>query len=658
VTRRVAFLVLLGALVAVFVGLWLTRRGTPREAAPPATSGGRIAEIAARAQTRPPVIFIGLDGADWALLDQYAERGVMPVLRGLVAEGASGTLQTIHPALSPLIWNTMLTGVMPLEHRILDFLRVNPVSGQREPITSDERKAPAVWNMATNAGKRVAALGFWATYPAEAVNGLLVSDRLFTFLYSETEPPPGVVNPHDEDAWARETLKRVEQEVNYGELREFLPSLTEEEYRAAIAAKDPYGHPVGALRRVLVETYVYDRLARDYFARAKPDLTAVYIQGTDTVGHVFAPYAPPRQPSIAPAEFDRYSGVAERYFARIDRMLGDYRKLAEGAGAVLVLGSDHGFKWAEGRPETLSSVGNATAAKWHTDNGIYLIWGGGTKPSGGHSGSGGVAQVTSTLLALSGIPAAANVAGPPLPGAPAPVAPPADYRPHYTPATVVAATESAARSKVDQETVDKLRALGYIGAAGGGGQAIGTRTGGSFNNEALLFKAQGRTAEAIDAFESALTVDPNLASALWNLSDLLFAERKSLDKSDTLLVRAYANGLPEGRRYLIGRAIGYQRDGRVDRSIKLLTDAATAKADDAEVWLFRGRYRVEAGDCVGAVTDFERAVHLDAANAAAYASLGLGQMCAGDRAAAHESFKRSLSLNPDQPKLREMLRER
>ena len=286
------------------------------------------------------------------------------------------------------------------------------------------------------------------------------------------------------------------------------------------------------------------------------------------------------------------------------------------------------------------------------------MWGGGIKPSGGHSGSGGVAQVTSTLLALAGIPAAANIAGPPLPGAPPPIAPPVDYRPHYTPATVVAATESAARSKVDQETVDKLRALGYIGAAGGGGQAIGTRTGGSFNNEGLLLKQQGRTAEAIEAFDSALTVDPNLASALWNLSDLLFAEQKSLDKSDALLVRAWANGLPEGRRYLIGRAIGYQREGRVDRSLKLLTDAATAKPDDAEVWLFRGRYRVETGDCVGAVTDFQRAVHLDAANAAAYASLGLGQMCAGDQPGARESFKRSLSLDPNQPKLREILRER
>jgi tetratricopeptide (TPR) repeat protein len=664
VNRRFGFVLLFGILVAIVAGFWLTRRGSPPATtaatpeAAPAVAAGRIADIAARAEARPPVIFIGLDGADWALLDQYAARGVMPVLRGLIAEGASGTLETIHPALSPLIWNTMLTGVGPLEHRVLDFLRVNPVSGQREPITSDERKAPAVWNMATAAGKRVASLGFWATYPAEAINGLLVSDRLFTFLYSESEPPVGVVNPPGDDDWARETLKRVEDEVDYAQLHELLPWLTEDEYKTATAATDPYAHPVGALRRVLVETRVYDRLARQYFSRAKPDLTVLYIQGTDTVGHVFAPYAPPRQPSVAEADFERYRAVAERYFAQIDRMLGEYRKLAEGAGAVLVLGSDHGFKWSEGRPETLSSVANATAAKWHTDSGIYLIWGGGTKPTSGHTGRGGVAQVAATLLALAGIPAATNIAGPPLPGAPAAIGTPVDYTRYYSPAAVVAATESAARSKVDQETVDKLRALGYIGAAGGGGQAIGTRTGGSFNNEGLLLKAQGRTTDAVEAFESALTVDPNLASALWNLSDLLFAERRSLDKSDALLVRAFANGLPEGRRYLIGRAIGYQREGRVDRSLKLLTDAAAAKSDDAEVWLFRGRYRVDSGDCAGAVTDFQRAVHLDPANAAAYASLGLGQMCAGDKAAARESFKRSLSLDPNQPKLREMLRER
>ena len=83
----------------------------------------------------------------------------------------------------------MMTGVSPLEHRILDFVRVNPATGQKEPITSDERQVPAIWNMATAGGKKVGALGFWATYPAEPVNGLMVSDRLFTFLSAESTPP-------------------------------------------------------------------------------------------------------------------------------------------------------------------------------------------------------------------------------------------------------------------------------------------------------------------------------------------------------------------------------------------------------------------------------------------------------------------------------------
>ncbi len=615
-----------------------------------------MAAIASRAEPRPPVIFIGLDGADWALLDQYVARGIMPTLRKLVAEGSSGTLKTIHPALSPLIWNTMVTGTGPLDHRVLDFLRVNPVSQQREPITSDERKVPAVWNMASAAGKKVGALGFWATYPAEAVTGLLVSDRLFTFLYSEAEPPPGVVNPHTLDTWARDSLKRVEGEVNFARMREYLPWLTEAEYQTAAAAKEPYANPVGALRRVLVETHVYDALAREWFKREQPDLMLVYIQGTDTVGHVFAPYAPPRQASIAEADFERYSLVAERYFASIDRMLEQYLALVEAAGGVLVLGSDHGFKWGEGRPATLSSVANATAAKWHTDDGIYLLWGRNVKASGGHVGEGGVAQIASTLLALSGVPPAAGITGPPLPGAPAVAGTPVDYKAHYTPAAVTSGPTSAAQSKVDQETVEKLRALGYIGGASGGGQALGTRTGGSFNNEGLLLKQQSRTAEAIEAFESALTVDPNLASAAWNLSDLLFAEQKSLDKSDSLLVRAFASGLPEGTRYLVGRAIGYQRAGRVDRALKLLTDAAAAKPDEPEVWLFRGRYRVESGDCEGAASDFERAIRLDPVNAAGHTSLGLAQMCAGNAAAAQDAFRRSLALDPNQPKVRELLR--
>ena len=62
---------------------------------------------------------------------------------------------------------------------------------------------------------------------------------------------------------------------------------------------DPYAHPVTALRRILIETELYHRLATDWIAKERPDLAVVYLQGTDSIGHVFAPFAPPRQPGIA-----------------------------------------------------------------------------------------------------------------------------------------------------------------------------------------------------------------------------------------------------------------------------------------------------------------------------------------------------------------------
>jgi len=644
-------------LIVVCIGIATGCRS--RESKTPASSAAASPQIASKATAGKRVIFIGLDGADWSLLDQYAARGVMPTLSKLVAEGASGTVKTLHPPLSPLIWTTMMTGVSPLEHRILDFLRVNPASQQREPITSDERKVPAVWNMATAGGKKVGALGYWATYPAESVNGLMVSDRLFTFLFSETTPPPGVVYPASMETWARDGLKRAQNEVGYDAIKAILPWLTPAEYAQAAAVTDPYAHPVSALRRILIETKVYDELGRDWFSREKPDLLLLYFQGTDSIGHVFAPYAPPKQPEVPESDYTRYKDVAERYFAGVDQLLARYVALAESTGSVIMLASDHGFLWGEGRPTTLSSAANTTAAKWHAENGMYLVWGPGVQPSRGHAGSGKVDQVCATLLALAGLPAARTVAGPPLPGAPTPAAgEPVDYRAVYTPASTAQSTSGGAAPAVDEDTVAKLRALGYIGASEGKGRAFGTRTAGSLNNEGLLLKQEGKQKEAIDAFDTAISVDPNLASALWNLSDLLWARGESLDKSDAVLVRAFANNLPEGTKFVIGRAIGYQRNGQIDRSISLLNQAAAAKPNDPEVWLFRGRYRVERGECAGAVDDFRRAARLTPTNSAVYASMGLAELCAGNSAAARTSFQKSLQLDPNQPKVREYLRGR
>src|SRR5438132_5724658 len=415
-----------------------------------------VVRLAGRAN---PVIFIGLDGADWQLLDMYMARGIMPNLASLVRDGSGGTLTTEHPPLSPLLWDTMMTGVSPLEHQILDFTRFNPTSGNKEPITSDERKSPAIWNMATWGDKRVAVFGLWATYPAEPVHGILVSDRLFTFLFSENAPPPGVVFPPTRARWVRDGLRSAENAVDFQRLKTYLPWLDEAQYRDIADATDPYSKPASALRRILVETNVYHDLSTKLLSSGMPDLTIVYFQGTDTIGHIFAPFAPPKQPQVSEQDYERYHQVPELYFRHIDEVLGSYMRLARASNAVVMLASDHGFHWVEDRPKELSSFAAATAAKWHRNEGIYLVSGPGIVAAPGHTGHGTIRQVCATLLALAGLPSGKGLAGPALDGV-RQAAHSIDYSSYFHPLPPETSTGGTEGSS---EAIAKLRALGYIG---------------------------------------------------------------------------------------------------------------------------------------------------------------------------------------------------
>jgi tetratricopeptide (TPR) repeat protein len=677
-----------------------------------------LARLARAARGGRPVLFVGLDGADWQLLDGYLADGTMPNLAGLARQGVAGVLRTIQPPLSPLVWTTMMTGVSPLAHRVLDFTRFNPATGAREPIGSDERRAPAVWNMASAAGKTVAVFGLWATYPAEPVRGLLVADRFASFTAGDRRPPPGVVFPASREGWAREVLAAAVRDTGYAELRRYLPWLDEDEYRRQVAQPEPYAHPVSALRRILAETRAYHALARAWIERARPDLAVVYFEGTDTLGHIFAPYAPPRQAAVSEADFARFGGVPRLYFAEIDRLLGDFRDLAASQGAVLFVASDHGFRWREGRPAALSSAAAATAARWHREEGIYLLWAGaGRGGAGGRRGSGGVAQVCATLLALLGLPpgtglapalaAVHQLAGPKAAGAelaaapsarePAPL-PEIDYRRYFHPAapataapaeTVRAAgsaTSSPPAGAGDDEQLAALRALGYIGAGEPSRRALApstapapsdaTRTAASFDNEGLLLRQQGQETAARAAFEQALARQPDLPAALWNLSDLLFAEAgpaippsgsptpagrgafphpEVLDRADDLLLRALAGGLPDGVERLLERAGRYRRAGGADRGLALLDRALALRPADSRLWLARGRDRLERQRCAAAYDDFTRAAALDPASALAEASRGLALLCRGDQPGALAAFRRSLALDPNQPEIRRFL---
>src|SRR4030095_11598236 len=90
-----------------------------------------------------------------------------------------------EPMLSPIVWTTIATGKTPLEHGISHFVAVNEKTGAELPVTSQMRRVKALWNILSGAGREVAVVGWWATWPAESVRGAVVSDHTcYHFLFN------------------------------------------------------------------------------------------------------------------------------------------------------------------------------------------------------------------------------------------------------------------------------------------------------------------------------------------------------------------------------------------------------------------------------------------------------------------------------------------
>ncbi len=387
-----------------------------------------------------------------------------------------------------------------------------------------------------------------------------------------------------------------------------------------------------------------------------------------------------------------------RYYELVDGVLGEFAALAARSGAVLMIASDHGFEWGAGRPSGLSSVAGATAAKWHRDEGMYLLAGPGIPSRPGHSGQGGVAQVAATLLSLVDLPAPSRAApaladaGPapsqafpptPHPRAPEPSsirsenqvpqpggvsggaesgsAEKQDWEPapiRRTPAPLTATNSRIASPATGDEEIRKLQALGYLGAGpekNRGPRPHGTRTAASFSNEAQILEGLGRTAEALRCYDQALEQEPEDVAAKRNLSALLFEQEKDAARSDRLLVEAFLGGLPAGAELVVERAAAWRARGRIDRARALLDAAVAGAPENVPLRLFRGRNRVEEGDCQGAAADFSQAVRLEEGRAGSWAALATAQLCLGDRAAARRAFERAVALAPEREELRRAL---
>ena len=138
-------------------------------------------------------VVIGIDGADWKIIDALAAEGDLPNLSRLRERGVWGPIETLRDVpLSPVIWTSVATGKKPgqARHHLVPGgpARRQPRAGAQpqpqNPVGDLEHAG------GTGACER-ATVGWWASYPAEDVGEGVIVSRMPSAFHGFGQHCPG-----------------------------------------------------------------------------------------------------------------------------------------------------------------------------------------------------------------------------------------------------------------------------------------------------------------------------------------------------------------------------------------------------------------------------------------------------------------------------------
>ena len=249
------------------------------------------------------LVVLGLDAADLDVMRPLLERGRLPHLARLMAQGASGVLHSTVPPVSAPAWASFLTGRNPGKHGLYSFV-VERGGGQMNLASVTDIHGPRLWDVAAAQGARPVVANVPVTWPAPSFAGAMVTGML-------TPETPGVAFTHPREL-ADEIAAKVPgyridvDRALMDDVATLYPQMSEMEKRR----KDLFLH--------LLRTQDW-RLFVGIFTN------------TDRVQHSF---------------WRRDRALVDRHFEEVDAHVGEIAATLDLSDTALMLLSDHGFQGA------------------------------------------------------------------------------------------------------------------------------------------------------------------------------------------------------------------------------------------------------------------------------------------------------------------------
>lgn len=263
------------------------------------------------------VLVIGLDGATFDLIKPWADQGFLPTLRHLLDAGAHGSLRSTIPPMTGPAWTSFATGVNPGKHRLYDWIARDPQSYSFTPVTALDCRAPTIYSLLSQHGRRVCTLNIPMTYPPLPVNGLMVAGLPAPVANQSITYPPELY---------AEIINAVGDYILYPDPGQAYSD----------SGVDAFLARLYKTTEVRMRTLAYLR------QREAWDFTMVVLNGTDTISHALWKFMDQSHPLHDPARFARYGNAIRDYYQTVDGYLAPIVETLP-ADTTLVIMSDHGF---------------------------------------------------------------------------------------------------------------------------------------------------------------------------------------------------------------------------------------------------------------------------------------------------------------------------
>ncbi len=209
------------------------------------------------------------------------------------------------------------------------------------------------------------------------------------------------------------------------------------------------------------------------------------------------------------------------------------------------------------------------------------------------------------------------------------------------------------RIKEDAETLEKLRALGYVGGRTQESlKKVYTREDDpkqlidldNMSHEAIYAYLEGDAERAIEIFKNVIGRRPDMAITYSQLS-FVYREKGQMEKAVETLEKGVALSL-NNQELMAKLGIYLQETGQINRSLKVLQAVVDKDPHHAEALNYLGISYWRSGNYDKAIETFIELIYLDSGYASAYNNLGSVYLSKKQYDLAADQFKKAMKYDP------------